>query len=78
VTGGGGGWRKLNSGALNNLPPSPDINRLITAWKMRCVGHLARMGDKCIHDFDRKVIIPLEKPSYKWEDNIKMDLKHML
>jgi hypothetical protein len=43
-----GGWKKLHIGELHNLYFSPDIDRMIKSRRMRCAGHLARMGEKCM------------------------------
>ena len=46
---------------------------------MRWVGYVARMGEKknIYRDFVRQpeLMRPVERPSFRWEDNIKMDLK---
>jgi hypothetical protein len=39
-----GEWRKLHSGELHNLYPSPDISRQIKSRRMRWAGRVARMG----------------------------------
>jgi hypothetical protein len=40
-----GEWRKLHSGELHNLYPSPDIIRQIKSRRMRWAGHVTRMGE---------------------------------
>jgi hypothetical protein len=40
-----GEWRKLYSGELHNLYPSPDIIRQIRSRRMRWAGHVAQMGE---------------------------------
>jgi hypothetical protein len=40
-----GEWRKLHSGELHNLYPSPDIIRQIKSRGVRWAGHVARMGE---------------------------------
>jgi hypothetical protein len=40
-----GGWRKLHNEELHNLYPSPIIIRIINSRRMRCAGHVARMGE---------------------------------
>jgi hypothetical protein len=61
---------------LQNLYALPII-RVIKSRRIRWVGHVARMGGRCIY----RILVgrpkgegPLGKPSYRWEDNIKMDL----
>jgi hypothetical protein len=39
-----GDWRKLHNEELHNLYSSPDIIRMIKSRRMRCSGHVARMG----------------------------------
>jgi hypothetical protein len=55
-----GGWRKLHNEELHSLYSSPSISRK-SAYRI-LVGKLE--GRK-----------PLGRPRYKWEDNIKMDLR---
>jgi hypothetical protein len=40
-----GGWRTLHSEELHNLYTYPDIIRVIQSRRMRCTGHVARMGE---------------------------------
>jgi hypothetical protein len=40
-----GEWRKLHSGELRNLYPSPDIIRQMKSRRMRWTGHVARIGE---------------------------------
>jgi len=39
-----GEWRKLHNDKLNDLYSSPHIIRVINSRRIRCVGHVARMG----------------------------------
>jgi hypothetical protein len=41
-----GSWRKLRNEELNNLYFSPSIISIIKSKRMRCAGHVARMGKK--------------------------------
>jgi hypothetical protein len=41
-----GDWRKLHNVELHNLYCSPSIIRMIKSRRMRCAGHVARMGEK--------------------------------
>jgi hypothetical protein len=43
-----GEWRKLHNEELNDLYCSPNIVRVIKPRRMRWVGHVARLGEKCI------------------------------
>jgi hypothetical protein len=73
-----GEWSKLHDEELHNLYSSPDISRQIKSRRMRCAGHVARMGD------ERKlykVLVgkpkgrrPLGRPKRRWEDGIRMDV----
>jgi hypothetical protein len=40
------GWRKLHNENLRDLYSSRSEIRMITSRMMRCVGHVARMGEK--------------------------------
>jgi hypothetical protein len=76
-----GGWRKLHNEELHNLYSLPSIIRTIKSRRMRCAGHVARMGKK------RKVYRllvgkpegkrPLGRPRHRWIDNIKMVLSEI-
>jgi hypothetical protein len=74
-----GEWRKLHSGELHNLYSSPDIVRQNKSRRMRLAGHVARMGEgRNVY----RVLVgkpegkrPLGRPSNRWEDGIKMDLR---
>jgi hypothetical protein len=71
-------WRKLHSGELHNVCSSPDIIRRMKSRRMRWAGHVARMGEgRNVY----RVLVgkpegkrPLERPSRRWENGIKMDL----
>jgi hypothetical protein len=39
-----GKWRKLRNKELRDLYPSPNIIRIIKSRRMRCAGHVERMG----------------------------------
>jgi hypothetical protein len=41
-----GDWRRLHNGELNDLYSSPNIIRVIKSRRIRCAGHVARMGEK--------------------------------
>jgi hypothetical protein len=41
-----GEWSKLHSEELHNLYSSPDTIRQIKSRRMRCTGHVARMGEE--------------------------------
>jgi hypothetical protein len=41
-----GDWRKLHNEELHRLYSSPSIIRMIKSRRMRCAGHVARMGEK--------------------------------
>jgi hypothetical protein len=74
-----GQCRKLHSGELHNLYPSPDIIRQIKSRRMRWAGHVARMGERrnvyrvSVGKPERKR--PIERPRRRWEDGIRMDLR---
>jgi hypothetical protein len=73
-----GGWRKLHNEELHGLYSSPSIVRVIKTRRMRCAGHVVRMG-KMRGAYN--ILVgrpegrrPLGRPRLRWEDNIKMDL----
>jgi hypothetical protein len=74
-----GEWRKLHNEELNDLYSSPNIVRVVKSRRMRCVGHVARMGeDRGVHSVGKpEGKRPLWSPRRKWEDNIKMDLQEV-
>jgi hypothetical protein len=76
---GTGEWRKLHNEEFNNLLCLLNTVRVIKSRIMRCVVHVARMGErKSVY----RVLVgkpegkrPLGIPRHRWEDNIKMDLQ---
>jgi hypothetical protein len=72
-----GVWRTLHNTELFDLYSSPSIIRMIKLWRIRWVGHVARMGKK--RNTYRLLVgkpegrRPLERPTQRWLDNIKMD-----
>jgi hypothetical protein len=73
-----GEWRKLHNEELRDLYSSPSIIRKIKSRRMRCPGHLARMGEK--RNAYRLLVgkpegkRPLGRPRRSWVDNIRTDL----
>jgi hypothetical protein len=68
-----GGWRKLHNEELRNLYSSPSIIRMIKSRRMRCAGHVARIGEKRnAYSGKAKRKRPLGRPRYRREDNIKL------
>jgi hypothetical protein len=74
-----GSLRKLHNDELHSLYSSPNIVREIKSRRMRWAGHVARMGEG---RGAYRVLVgrpegkrPLERPRWRWEDNIKMDLR---
>jgi hypothetical protein len=41
-----GGWRKLHNEELHNFYSSSSINTMIKSRRIKCTGHVARMGAK--------------------------------
>jgi hypothetical protein len=76
-----GEWRKLHNEELNNLYSSINIVRVIKSRRMRWAGHVVRMGDgRGVY----RVLVgktegrrPLGRPTHRWEDNIRMDLREV-
>jgi hypothetical protein len=78
---GDGSWRKLHNDELHSLYSSPNIIRMIKSRRMRWAGHVARIGEG--RDVYRVLVgrsegkRPLERPSHRWEHNIKLDLREI-
>jgi len=75
-----GGWRKLCN-ELCNFNASPNIIRVIKLRRMTWIGHVAHMKMRHVY----KIFVgkpaekrPLERPWYRWEDNIRKDLRNRL
>jgi hypothetical protein len=72
---------KLHNDELHSLYSSPNIVRVIKSRKMRWAGHVALNGEgRGVY----RVLVgrpegkrPLGRPRYRWEDNIKMDLREI-
>jgi hypothetical protein len=71
-----GEWRKLHKVAPYDLYSSPNIIWVIKSRLMRSAGNLAHMGDR---RGVYRVLVgklkgkrPLGRPTFRWEDNIKM------
>jgi hypothetical protein len=70
-------WNKLHNEELSDLYCSPTIVWVIKSNRMRCAGHVARMGER--RGIYRVVVgkpegnRPLGRSRHKWEDNIKTD-----
>jgi hypothetical protein len=76
-----GGWRKLHNEELHSLYSSPSLIRMIKSRRMRCAGHVARMGEK---RNAYRILVgtpegkrPLGRPIRRWVDNIKIDLREI-
>jgi hypothetical protein len=74
-----GTWRRLHN-EIHNLYASPNIN-LIQSRRMRLAGQVAHMGDM---RNAYKIFVgkpegkrPLGRHRYRWEDNIRMDVREL-
>jgi hypothetical protein len=65
-----GEWRELHNEELNDLYSSPNIVRVIKLRRMRCAGHVARMGEErgMYRVLVRKLELkrPLGRPRRRW------------
>ena len=76
-----GEWRRLHNEELNDLYSSPNIVRVIKLRRLRCAGHVARMGEeRGVY----RVFVgkpggrrPLGRPRRRWVDNIRMNLQEV-
>jgi hypothetical protein len=73
-----GGWRKLHNEELRDLYSSPSTITKMKPRRIRCVGHVTRMGEKrnaymiLVGKPEGKK--PLGRPRRRWVDNIRMVL----
>jgi hypothetical protein len=75
-----GEWRQLHNEELNDLYSLSNIVWVVKS-RMRWTGHVARMGEeRSVH----RVLVgkpeekrSLERPTRRWEDNIKMYLQEV-
>ena len=74
-------WRKLHNEELQDLYSLPNIVRVVKSRRIRCAGHVARMGEgRGVHRVlvgKPEVKRPLGRPRRRWEDNIKMNLREV-
>jgi hypothetical protein len=76
-----GEWRKLHDKELNTLHSSPNIIRQIKSRRMGWAEHVARVGEqRKLH----KIFVgksegkrPLGKPSCRWENGVRMDVREI-
>jgi hypothetical protein len=74
-----GSWRKLHNDEFLGLYSSPNIVRVIKLRRMKCAGHVARMGEG---RGAYRVLVgrpegkrPLGRTRRRWDDNIKRNLR---
>jgi len=76
-----GEWRKLHKEELRDLCSLPNIVRVVKSRRMRCAGHVARMGEgRGVHRVLVGISVrktPMGRPRRRWEDNIKMDIQEV-
>jgi hypothetical protein len=71
----------LHNDELHDVYSSLNIVRVIKSRRMRWAGHVERIGEE--RDVYRGLVgrpegkRPLGRPSRRWEDNIKMDLREI-
>jgi len=76
-----GKWRKLHKEELSDRYSLPNIVRVVKSRRMRWAGYVALMGEgRGVY----RVLVgkpegkrSLGRPRFRWEDNIKMDLKEV-
>jgi hypothetical protein len=71
--------RLHNEEHLSDLYCSPNFIRVIKSRKIKCAGHVARVGDRRgayrVSVGRSEGRRPLGRPGVRWEDNIKMDFQ---
>jgi hypothetical protein len=74
-----GDWRRLHNEELYALYFTPNIIRVMKSTRLKWAGHVARVEES---RGAYRVLMgkpegrrPLGRPRYRWEDNIKTDLK---
>ena len=77
-----GEWRRLHNEELHSLYHSPNLVRVIKSRKLRWAGHVARMEEGRIafkiltgKPTGKRI---LGRPRRRWEDNIRMDITHVV
>jgi len=76
-----GEWRKLHNEEVNDLYSSPINVRVIKSRRMRCVGHVACVGER--RGMYRVLVgkpeaeRPLGRDRHRWENSIKVDLQEV-
>ena len=74
-------WRKLHNEKLNDLYSSLNIVQVIKSRRMRWRRYVAHVEDRrgvyriMVEESERKR--PLERPWWRWEDNMEMDLQEV-
>jgi hypothetical protein len=76
-----GGWKQQHNEELHNFYSSPSIIRMIKSRRLRRAGNVARMKEKrnayriLVENPEGKR--PVGRPTRRWLDNIKMDLREI-
>jgi hypothetical protein len=76
-----GEWRRLHNKELYAVYSSSNIIRVMKSRRQRWAGHVPRMGERrgaysaLVGKPDGRR--PLGRPSCRWEDNIKTDLREV-
>jgi hypothetical protein len=76
-----GDWRKLHNEELHNLYCLRNIITMIKSRRMKCAGHVTRMGEKrnaysiLVGKPERKR--SLRRSRRRWVDNIEIDLREI-
>jgi hypothetical protein len=72
-----GEWRRLHDEEFNALYSSPNVIRVMKSRRLKWAGHVARMGESRILVGKSDSRRPLGRPTRRWEDNIKLNLREV-
>jgi hypothetical protein len=74
-------WRIRNNMAIGNLIEGADIVRFIKAQRIKCLGHIQRMGQarptRKLLDWKPMGTRPVGRPRQRWQEDVMEDIKKL-